>query len=65
MKKYITINGNNYMYYEPSSYEYRRKLLKRIKSVKEKIRARETGYLKGKNDYVDYPELLLFLEKLI
>lgn len=65
MKKYISIKGYSYVYYEPTSYEGRRKLIKRIKEVKEKLRAKETGYLKDKNFYYNYTELLIFLEKLL
>jgi hypothetical protein len=65
MKQYISINGYSYVYYEPTSYEGFKKLKKRIKEVKEKLRAKETGYLKDKNFYSNYSELLIFLETLL
>lgn len=65
MKKYININGKNYIYYYPSDYYSLKQYESQIKRVKEKIRATEYGCYKGTNRYNDYPELLLFLEKLI
>lgn len=65
MIKYININGKNYMYPDPIDYQGLKSLKKRIKAVKEKIRARENGYLKGKEAFANYPELLIFLETLI
>jgi hypothetical protein len=67
----ININGYNYSYYKPISYEGCRQYEKQIKRVKEKIRASQNGCYKdkrtkkGKLYYEDYPDLLIFLEGLV
>jgi hypothetical protein len=62
---YIKINGYSYRYYEPNNYIDYKLLVKQIKRVKEKIRAKETGCYKDTDRYSDYPILLQHLELLL
>jgi hypothetical protein len=67
----IIINGKEYKYYAPTSYDGAKRLKKQMKQIREKIRASETGCYKdkvtktGRLYYQDYPELLIFLEGLL
>lgn len=66
----VIINGKEYKYFAPTSYENAKLLKKQKKRVMEKIRASQTGCYKdkvtkkGRIYYQDYPDLLLFLESL-
>jgi len=66
----IIINNKSYKYYPPTSYANVKLLKKRIKNVKEKIKASQFSCYKdkltktGRLYYQDYPELLIFLESL-
>jgi hypothetical protein len=67
----VIINGKEYKYVAPTSYENTKLLKKRIKNIKEKIKASQfTCYKdkvtkKGTPYYSNYPELLIFLEGLL
>lgn len=67
----IIINNKEYKYFRPTSYENTKKLKKQIKQVREKIKASQTGCYKDKVSrkgipyYIDYPELLIYLENLL
>lgn len=71
MKKYININGHNYVYYVPVGCDGIKQYEKQVKRVKEKIRASKNGCYKdrraktGEQYYQDYPQLLIFLEGLL
>jgi len=60
--KYVLINGRKYSTVETNSYQGYKNLQKRIKSVKEKIRAYQNGTT-GES-YKNYPILLEYLESL-
>jgi hypothetical protein len=66
----VIINGKEYKYHLPNSYENTKRLKKQMKQIREKIRASQTGCYKDKVSkkgipyYQNYPELLLFLESL-
>lgn len=67
----IIINNKEYKYCLPTSYENRKLLKKKIKAIKEKVRATQTGCYKNKVTktgipyYQNYPELLVHLESLL
>ena len=67
----VIINGKEYKYVAPTSYENTKLLKKRIKNIKEKIKASQFTCYKdkvtktGRLYYQDYPELLIFLEGLL
>jgi hypothetical protein len=66
----VIINGKEYKYVAPTSYENNKLLKKQMKQIREKIRASQTGCYKDKLTkqgipyYNNYPELLQFLESL-
>jgi len=66
----VIINGKEYKYHLPNSYENNKLLKKRIKNIKEKIKASQISCYKDKVTksgipyYNNYPKLLEFLESL-
>jgi len=66
----VIINGKEYKYYLPNSYENNKLLNKMKKRIREKIRASQSGCYKDKVSkggipyYNNYPKLLEFLESL-
>ena len=66
----VIINGKEYKYHLPNSYENTKLLNQMKKRIREKIRASQTGCYKDKVTkkgipyYQNYPELLQFLESL-
>jgi len=66
----VIINDKEYKYYPPTSYENTKRLKKRIKNIKEKIKASQISCYKDKVTkkgipyYNNYPKLLKFLESL-
>lgn len=66
----VIINGKEYKYVAPTSYENNKLLKKQMKQIREKIRASQSGCYKdkltktGRLYYQDYPKLLEFLESL-
>ena len=67
----VIINNKEYKYYLPTTYENRKLLKKKIKNIKEKIKASQTGCYKDKVTkagipyYQSYPQLLIHLESLL
>ena len=65
--KTITINNNDYSYYNPDSYNDFKLYQKQMKRIREKCRACKTGCYKDKVTkqglpyYNDYEELLIYL----